>query len=191
MKIVVASGNAHKIEEIKEILKDYEVVSYKNDYPNHPSPDENGSTLRENSFIKARDIKDLYDAIVIADDSGIFCDAINGDPGVHSARYAGEPCDDAKNNSLLIKNLNGKDRTARFRSTICLIEKDDSVHYFEGECVGKIIDIPRGTNGFGYDPHFLPDGFDKTFAEMNADEKNKISHRRKALEKLREYFDKK
>lgn len=191
MKIVVASGNAHKIEEIKEILKDYEVVSYKNDCPNHPSPDENGSTLRENSFIKARDIKDLYDAIVIADDSGIFCDAINGEPGVHSARYAGEPCDDAKNNSLLIKNLNGKDRTARFRSTICLIEKDDSVHYFEGECVGKIIDIPRGTNGFGYDPHFLPDGFDKTFAEMNADEKNKISHRRKALEKLREYFDKK
>lgn len=189
MKIVVASGNAHKIDEIKEILNAWDVISYKNDHPDHKSPEEDGDTLRANAYIKAADIKNLYDEIVIADDSGLFCEALGGDPGVHSARYAGEPCDDAKNNELLIKNLSGKEKTASFRSTICLIEKNGSAYYFEGECKGKIIEDGRGENGFGYDPHFVPDGFEKTFAEMNADEKNKISHRKKALEKLKEYLN--
>lgn len=189
MKIVVASGNAHKIEEIKEILKDWEVISYKKDYPDHKSPVEDGDTLKENSYIKARDIKKLYDEFVIADDSGLFCDALGGEPGVHSARYAGEPCDDKKNSELLIENLKDKDKTARFISTICLIDKDNNQFYFEGECKGKIIDEARGENGFGYDPHFIPDGYDRTFAQMTAVEKNKISHRRKAVQKLKEFLN--
>ena len=126
--------------------------------------------------------------MVLADDSGLFCQALNGDPGVHSARYAGEPCNDKNNNDLLIKNLQGKDRTAEFRSTICLIEEDGKASYFTGTCKGQIIDEPRGDGGFGYDPYFLPDGETKTFAQMSAEEKNKISHRRRALEQLKEYL---
>ena len=186
--IVVASGNAHKIQEIKEILSDWQVISYKEAHPDHESPVEDGDTLEANAFIKANDIKALYDCMVIADDSGLFCQALNGDPGVHSARYAGEPCNDKNNNDLLIKNIQGKDRTAEFRSTICLIEEDGKASYFTGICKGQIIDEPKGDGGFGYDPHFLPDGETKTFAQMSAEEKNKISHRRRALEQLKEYL---
>ncbi|MDY3947006.1 MAG: RdgB/HAM1 family non-canonical purine NTP pyrophosphatase [Ezakiella sp.] len=189
MRIIVASGNAHKIKEIEEILIDHEIISYKQDFKDHKEPVEDGDTLEENAYIKANDIKKLYpNYAVIADDSGLFVDALNGAPGVHSARYAGDEHDDDKNNELLIKNLAGKPREASFISSICFIDKEPL--YFRGEIRGKILEIPRGSGGFGYDPYFLPDGCVKTFAEMNSEEKNKISHRKRALEKLKNFLEK-
>lgn len=194
IKIIVASGNKHKITEIKHILNELDVdvksvYEINNDYD---EPPENGETFEDNAYIKAAAIRNLFsDCYVLADDSGLMVDALNGDPGVHSARYAGEQHNDADNNALLMKNMSNvpeDKRSAKFVSVLCLIEPDGRVNHFRGECEGKIICEPRGDSGFGYDPYFLPNGESKTFAEMMEEDKNMISHRKKALEKLMAYL---
>lgn len=186
MKIFLATSNKHKIDEIKSIfsdMKDIEILSIK-DGIKIPDVVEDKESFEENSVKKATEIANFLNIITIADDSGLCVDALNGEPGVYSARYSGTG-DDLENNKKLIKNLQGiENRKARFVSVITLAKPNGEVYSFRGEVEGEIIDIPRGNTGFGYDPHFFIKDFGKTLAEM-PDMKNKISHRAKALEKLK------
>lgn len=186
MKIFLATSNKHKIDEIKSIfsdMKDIEIFSIK-DGVKIPDVIEDKESFEENSAKKAIEIANFLNTIAIADDSGLCVDALNGEPGVYSARYSGTG-DDLENNKKLIKNLQGiENRKARFVSVITLAKPNGEVYSFRGEVEGEIIDIPRGNTGFGYDPHFFIKDFGKTLAEM-PDMKNKISHRAKALEKLK------
>lgn len=187
MKIFLATGNKHKIEEISDIfseVKDIEILSIK-DGIDIPEVIEDGETFEENSLKKAKEISEFLNMIVIADDSGLCVDALNGGPGVYSARYSEEGTDKA-NNEKLVKNLQGiENRKAKFVSVISLVKPDGKSFSFRGEVEGEIIDIPRGETGFGYDPHFYLKEYGKTLAEM-PELKNKISHRANALEKLKE-----
>lgn len=193
-KIVLSSGNKHKISEIKDILKNmnFEVVS-KNDlgYADF-DVEEDKQTLEENAFKKAEELHKLTGGIVIADDTGLFVDALNGEPGVYSARYAGEPASDGNNKKLLLKNLENvllEKRTAHFKTVIAVIFEDGKKMMAEGRVDGIIAFEERGQNGFGYDPLFIVENTNKTFAEMTEEEKNKISHRAKALMNLREKLE--
>lgn len=196
MKAVLASNNAHKLVEIRDILKDkFEYVYSLKDLGINVDVEETGSTFEENALIKARAIADILgnnEYAVLADDSGICVEALGGAPGVYSARYAGEPCDDAANNSLLLNNLHGlektqqKNRKAYFASVVVALMPDGRHITGEGRAYGQIIDEYRGNNGFGYDPLFLSDELGKTFAEASMQEKNTISHRARALAKLKE-----
>lgn len=187
MKVFLATGNKHKIDEIKAIfseIKNIEILSIK-DGIEIPDVIEDGTTFEENSQKKALEIAQFLNMIAIADDSGLCVDALNGDPGVYSARYSQEGTDKA-NNEKLIKNLKGiEDRKAKFVSVISLAKPDGKVYSFRGEVEGNIIDEARGNTGFGYDPHFYIEKYGKTLAEM-PEIKNQISHRAKALEKLKE-----
>ena len=186
--IVVATGNAHKLTEIEAILgkvmPDVRFVAL-GQLGEFEDPEENGTTFLENAIIKAEAAVEETGFMAIADDSGLVVDALDGEPGVYSARYAGVHGDDAANNAKLLANLESiadEDRTARFKSVVALIDTDGMVTYGEGACEGM---IARGENGFGYDPLFLPaDTPGKTMAELTADEKNAISHRFHALEHL-------
>lgn len=188
MDIIVASNNENKIREIKEIFKDKDVnikslkeINYVSDI------EENGTTFEENSYIKAKTIYDLYHLPVIADDSGLSVDALGGEPGVYSHRYAGDNCDDKANNIKLINNLKQIDnRNAHFVCVITYIKSSGEKIVSRGEVHGLIIDEPKGENGFGYDPYFYIPLLNKTMAELTLEEKNKISHRSKALNKLKE-----
>lgn len=186
MKIFLATGNKHKIDEIKAIfknLKDIEILSIK-DGIEIPEVVEDGDTFEANSAKKALEIAKFTGMITIADDSGLCVDALNGEPGVYSARYSGEGATDASNNAKLIKNLQGiENRKAHFVSVITLGKPDGRSYSFRGEVEGEIIDIPRGDTGFGYDPHFYVAEYGKTLAEM-PEMKNVISHRANALKKL-------
>ena len=186
MKIFLATGNKHKIDEIKAIfknVKDIEILSIK-DGIEIPEVVEDGDTFEANSAKKALEIAKFTGMITIADDSGLCVDALNGEPGVYSARYSGEEATDASNNAKLIKNLQGiKNRKAHFVSVITLGKPDGRAYSFRGEVEGEIIDIPRGDTGFGYDPHFYVAEYGKTLAEM-PEMKNVISHRANALKKL-------
>ena len=186
MKIFLATGNKHKIDEIKAIfknLKDIEILSIK-DGIEIPEVVEDGDTFEANSVKKALEIAKFTGMITIADDSGLCVDALNGEPGVYSARYSGEGATDASNNAKLIKNLQGiENRKAHFVSVITLGKPDGRAYSFRGEVDGEIIDIPRGDTGFGYDPHFYVAEYGKTLAEM-PEMKNVISHRANALKKL-------
>lgn len=145
---------------------------------------ETGNTFHENAFIKAQYIYNLKNKSVLADDSGLEVTALNNEPGVYSSRYAGEPSDSIKNTDKLLNKLKGiAERSARFVTVLCYVSPNGVV-YFEGSVEGNITTEKRGTNGFGYDPVFIPNGFDRTFAEMTFSEKNKISHRAKALKKF-------
>ena len=193
-KIILSSGNKHKIDEIKDILKNmpFDVVS--KDDLGYKDFDvvEDGSTLEENAFKKAEELHMLVGGIVIADDTGLFVDALNGEPGVYSARYAGETVSYKDNNDLLLKNLKNvpmEKRTAKFKTVIAVVFEDGKRIMAEGTCSGKIAFEERGENGFGYDPLFIVDGLDKTFAEMTEEEKNKISHRAKALLNLKKKLE--
>ncbi|MCI5725338.1 MAG: XTP/dITP diphosphatase [Fusobacterium sp.] len=193
MKIFLATGNRHKIDEIKAIFseiskeKNIEILSIK-DGIEIPDVVEDGKTFEENSQKKATEIAKFLNMIAIADDSGLCVDILNGEPGVYSARYSGEGTDEA-NNRKLIKNLQGKaNRKARFVSVISIAKPDGKVFSFRGEVEGEIVDEKRGDTGFGYDPHFYIEEYKKTLAEM-PEIKNKISHRAKALEKLKENLD--
>ncbi len=185
-KIVLASRNTHKIREIKEILavrtgREFEILSL-DDIGYAGDIDENGTTFEENAVIKAS-VPAKMGYIGIADDSGLAVDALNGDPGVYSARFAGEPCDDARNNEKLLSLLGeGTDRTARFVSVVAAVKPDGSILYCRGECPGQILTEGRGNGGFGYDPLFWYAPLHKTFAQLTPEEKNSISHRARALE---------
>lgn len=189
-RIILSTGNAHKIEEIKGILKDmpFEIVS-KNDlgYEDFDVV-EDGSTLEENALKKAVELHKLTGGIVIADDTGLFVDALNGEPGVYSSRYSGEDATYADNNKLLLeklKDLPKEKRSAYFKTVIAVILEDGSKLLAEGICKGQIAFHERGERGFGYDPLFIVEGRNKSFSEMTEEEKNKISHRANALQNLR------
>ncbi len=186
LKIFLATGNKHKIEEISDIFSDIEnveILSIK-DGVEIPEVIEDGTTFEENSKKKAVEIAKFLNMITIADDSGLCVDVLNGEPGVYSARYSGTG-DDLKNNEKLIENLKGvENRKAKFVSVITLAKPNGETFSFEGEILGEIVDNPRGNTGFGYDPHFYVEEYQKTLAQL-PELKNKISHRAKALEKLK------
>lgn len=186
MKLVLASNNKHKIEEIKSILSkngiDAEVLSL-SEIGYTDEIIEDGVSFEENALIKAKTVAALG-YIGIADDSGLCVDALGGAPGIYSARYAGEPCDHAKNNEKILSALHGKkgsERSAAFVSVIACVMPDGSYFTVRGECPGEMLEALQGNGGFGYDPLFRPTGYPLTFAELSFDEKNKISHRAKAL----------
>ena len=198
MKFVIATRNAHKLEEIRAIFDtpsttlrtgdDLDVLSAL-DFPNVPDTIEDRDTLEGNAIKKAQELCDATGLMTLADDSGLEVDALNGAPGVTSARYAGEPCNYAANNAKLLRELDGQDnRRARFRTVIALARPGEEPLTVEGKCEGTIIDELRGSHGFGYDPLFVPDGFDQTFAELPAETKNKISHRALALMEVSKHW---
>lgn len=188
-KLIVASNNAHKIEEIKKILSKYDmkVISLK-EAGIDIDIEETGTTFEENVHIKAEAIRKITKGeMVLADDSGLMVEALGGAPGVYSARYSGEHCDYKENNKKLLRELQGvseEKRKAKFVSAIELIIDDEHIISVVGEVHGFILEKEVGSNGFGYDPLFYYPEFKKTFAEMDSEEKNAISHRGRALEKL-------
>jgi len=191
MRICFVSNNINKIKEIHELpgisadiigLRD---LNIEEDIP------ETGQTLEENSRIKARYVSARYSIPVFADDSGLFVEALNGEPGVYSARYAGPERDSERNIGLLLRKLERvQNRKARFETVITLIEENGNEFQFKGNVHGTIIKNRRGFGGFGYDPVFIPDGYNLTFAEMKSEEKNKISHRFQAVQKLAAHLQK-
>ena len=194
--LVVASNNKNKIREIKQILGDiFEPVSL-SEAGFVSDPEETGSTFLENAVIKARAASEVSGKPAIADDSGLCVFALNGEPGVFSARYACEDgmngnASDEKNNEKLVGKMRGvADRRAVFRSAVAIVWPDGRTVTAEGECPGVIIDEARGSNGFGYDPYFLVEEYGKTFAELDGSIKNRISHRAHALAALREKLEK-
>ena len=183
-KLVVATNNAHKLEEIAAILGDeMELFSLK-DINCHADIPETADTLEGNARQKAMYIYENYGMDCFADDTGLEVDALNGAPGVFSARYAGDGHDSEANMQKLLKELKGNEnRKAQFRTAICLI-MEGKEYLFEGIVKGEIIEEKRGGAGFGYDPIFVPEGYEQTFAELGNDIKNTISHRARAVEKL-------
>ncbi len=191
-RIVFATNNAHKLQEIREILgADFEIVSLKEIGCEEDIP-ETGNTLEENALQKARYVYDHYHIGCFADDTGLEVDALHGAPGVHSARYAeGTDHDSEANMRKLLRELQTEEnRKARFRTVIVLMENSQT-HYFEGIVEGHISKEKQGTEGFGYDPIFVPEGYDKSFAALGEEIKNGISHRARAVKKLAEYLKKK
>lgn len=192
--IVAASRNKHKIEEIEAITKKFGMSIISRDEAGVPPVEieEDGETFEENSFKKANEIMKLCGKITLADDSGLMVDYLGGAPGVYSARFAGEDGNDEKNNDKLLKLLDGvpaKERTAKFVSVITMVYPDGTVLSARGECPGRIITVPTGDGGFGYDPLFVPDGYEKTFAQLTPEEKNAISHRAAALVELEKLLE--
>lgn len=200
MKLIVATNNEHKLAEIRAILGESIEVLSLNDINLNADIEETGASLMENSHLKAAFVAKYLDRqnfphpyAVIADDTGLMVDALNGEPGVHTARYAGNDNDSEANMQLLLKNLEGNDnRKAHFSTIITMIEEKNEyivhIKYFEGRVDGTILTEKHGSQGFGYDPIFCPDGYDKSFAELGDDIKNKISHRAKAVEQVAEYL---
>lgn len=188
MKLIFATNNAHKLAEVQAVLGDgYELVTPRQMGITEEIP-ETASTLEGNARQKARYLYERTGLDCFADDTGLEVDALDGAPGVHSARYATDGHDFEANTRLLLHNMEGKeDRRARFRTAIILIEGGEE-HLFEGRVEGEITCEPAGCGGFGYDPVFRPEGYKQTFAEMSADEKNSISHRARAVAKLVEYL---
>lgn len=183
MKLVFATNNAHKLSEIKEAVSQFEVVGLK-EFNIHEDIPETGTTLKENAWQKAHYIHERFGVNCFADDTGLEVEALNGAPGVYSARYAGAHCSYTDNNTKLLEELKHKDnRKAQFKTVICLILNGE-IHYFEGVCAGEILTDYQGKDGFGYDPLFLPDGYTRSFAQMTTEEKNTISHRGLAVKKL-------
>lgn len=195
-KIVFATNNLHKLEEIRQILGDNMEVLSLSDIDCHADIPETADTLEGNALQKARYVWDHYHMSVFADDTGLEVDALDGAPGVHSARYAdGEGHDSEANMQKLLRELDGKTlRTAHFRTVIALLlasksgAAEPTVHLFEGRVDGTIATTKRGTAGFGYDPLFVPDGYNESFAELGTEVKNTISHRARAVARLCEFF---
>src|SRR5690554_951573 len=185
MEICFATNNKKKLEEVKAALTgtDIHILSLEEIGCREELP-ETGDTLDDNAFQKARYVHENYGISCFADDSGLEVEALDGEPGVYSGRYAGEPRSDSKNIVLLLDKLNGNEhRTACFRTVIALI-LEVKEHSFDGVAEGKITELPIGSGGFGYDPVFRPKGQEKTFAELDLEEKNAISHRGIAVRKL-------
>ncbi len=188
--VVIASNNLNKIREFKSILS-IPGIEFKGlkEMGIDIDVEENGNSFFDNALIKAKAISEKYNVIAISDDSGLEVEALNGAPGIYSARYAGTH-DDEDNNRLLLKNLQGvENRKARYVCNIVVYYPNGKYLSVEDYCYGYIIDDRRGTNGFGYDPYFYVDEYKKTLAEVSLEEKNKISHRAKALRRLKEKLD--
>lgn len=185
-ELILASNNAHKVEEIKSILEDYRILTLK-DINYTEEIVEDGTTFEENALIKARTICKYSGKTAISDDSGLSVDLLDERPGVYSARYSKEQTDE-KNIEKVLLELNGQKSKAKFVSVIALVKPDGTELTFRGECHGEIIFEKRGTNGFGYDPIFYVPSLDKTFAELSAEQKNSISHRKQSLEKFSQYL---
>ena len=187
--LYLATQNKHKVEELSALLQDHFTVRDLSTLALTEEIPETGHTLTENSLQKARYIAEKFQVTCLADDSGLEVEALGGAPGVYSARYAGEPKDDQANLQLLLQNLRGNaNRRARF-VTVLTYFAAGSYHSFEGEIQGTIVESPRGTQGFGYDPVFQPEKEHRTFAEMTLAEKNVIAHRARALEKFKNFLD--
>lgn len=189
-KLVFATNNAHKLEEVRAVVGNkFEILSLK-EIGCLEDIDEPGETLQENALIKARYVKEKYGYDCFGDDTGLEVEALDGAPGVYSARYAGGDHDSVANMQKLLKELNGAiNRKAHFRTVIALI-MDGKEYLFEGKINGAIIEEQRGTTGFGYDPIFMPDGYNQTFAELGSEVKNNVSHRALAVKALCEFLEK-
>ena len=189
MKLVFATHNLHKLKEIEALLPEGIELLSLSDIECYEDIAETANTIEGNALIKAKYIKERYQYNVFADDTGLEVLALNNAPGVFSARYAGAEKSDKANIELLLKNMEGKEeRKARFKTVIALC-LDSKRHTFEGIVEGTISTCPVGQNGFGYDPIFIPEGYKETFAELSAEEKNRISHRGKAFEKLLKFLN--
>ena len=187
-QLILATHNDHKAKEFRDILPQYSVQTLA-DLGHDDEIKETATSLEGNSFIKAETVFKRYGHVVISDDSGLEVDALNGAPGVYSARYAGDPRNDQRNTEKLLDELQGaSNRKAQFRTVITLMNTENSFQ-FEGIIRGTIAKSPRGEAGFGYDPVFIPEGVQQTFAELTANEKNKISHRANAIEKLLHFLN--
>lgn len=188
MPLVIATRNRHKLDEIRAIL-DFAPATITSalDYPDIPDVEESSNTFAGNALLKAHALAHATGAWTMADDSGLEVDALHGAPGIYSARFAGEPVDYAANNKKLLGLLEGvANRKACFRTVLALVSPDGRNWTVEGRCPGHIHTSPRGNQGFGYDPLFIPEGETLTFAEMPVDRKNRISHRARALEAARD-----
>lgn len=191
MDLLMATHNAHKTREIQRILGAKFAVRDLSERPDISKPLENGKTFEENAILKVIAASRGLPSLVIADDSGLEVDALGGAPGIYSARYAGGKATDKANIDKLLRELTRQNvpadqRTARFRCVVAAARNGTLLRTFEGVVEGTIVDLPRGSHGFGYDPVFQPKGFDQTFGEMASQLKNKISHRAKAIVALRE-----
>ena len=190
MDLLLATRNAHKMREFRELLgPGFDVIDLSS-FPEIAIPKETGRTFEENAILKAIAASKQLPSLVIADDSGLEVDTLGGAPGVFSARYAGENAGDVSNVDKLLRKLRKQNiatekRSARFRCVIALAQNGKVLGVFEGFVEGKIVDPPRGSGGFGYDPIFEPNGFDQTFAEMTPESKNQFSHRGQAIAALR------
>lgn len=194
-RLIFATGNQNKLKEIKEIFADlpFEIVSMK-DAGIVSDPDENGETFEDNALIKARDVFEKCHETVMSDDSGLEIDYLGKEPGVHSARFMGHDTSYDLKNAELLRRLEGvpfEKRTARFVCACALILPDGTEHVVRETMEGHIAETPSGNNGFGYDPIFIPDGYDVTSADISPEEKNQISHRGKALRQMYHFLSQK
>ena len=197
MQILVATGNTHKLQELVRVLPAFlpngEKMEYKglSDF-NITPPEETGTTLAENAILKATYAARQSGLWALSDDTGLEVDFLNGAPGVHTARYAGDDCNTQANNQKLLRALESvpfEKRTARFKTVACLAVPDGKTQLFEGVCEGHIATDYHGTNGFGYDPIFIVDELGKSFAQLTADEKNAVSHRGRAFRKVGDWLE--
>lgn len=187
--LLVATRNVHKSAEIAAMLGECFRVRDLSAVPEAPEVEETGTTFAENARLKALGISAVVPGLVLADDSGLEVDALEGAPGVYSARYAGTAGDDGANNARLMREMHGvENRAARFRCVMVLSRGDEVLGQFDGSVEGRIVDTARGGGGFGYDPFFVPDGHHQTFAELGAEVKNTLSHRARALEKFLQWL---
>jgi XTP/dITP diphosphohydrolase len=189
--LLMATRNAHKTREIGQMLGSGWRVSDLLSIPHSPAMEETGATFEENAILKALAISRVFTGLVLADDSGLEVDALGGAPGVRSARFAGESANDAANRRALIqllKNLPGSELKARFRCVMVLATQGELLGSFEGTVEGKVIPEERGFGGFGYDSMFIPSGYSETFAELQPEIKNSLSHRGRALAKVLEFL---
>ncbi|SRR5690554_3697812 len=188
-RFYIATTNKGKLKEYEQMFNqlNIDIVSLYEKYPEAQDVEETGMSFKENAILKAEAYSEAFQINVLADDSGLVVDALNGEPGIYSARYAGEAKDDQKNLQKVLKKLievPHEDRTGAFICAIALAQPGKETIVVEGRCDGIIATEPKGTEGFGYDPIFIPDGYKETLAELGDDEKNKISHRRRALDKI-------
>jgi XTP/dITP diphosphohydrolase len=187
-KLIIATRNHHKTRELAAMLGADWVVEDLTNHRELPEPEENGATFEENAAIKALAAAHAFHGLVLADDSGLEVDALNGAPGIRSARYAGDKATDKQNRDRLLSELAAREHvaeqpmTARFRCAIVIAKAGEILGTFSGAVEGRIVMVEAGSGGFGYDPLFIPDGFDETFAELDGDTKNRLSHRARAME---------
>lgn len=189
-ELIIASNNKGKISEIKTLISGVRLLSLK-DIGFDKEVEEPYDTFRENAYTKAKAVHNYCGKNVFSDDSGLCVNALKGKPGVHSAYYSGLPRDNNRNTAMLLQNMIAvKDRSAYYIAIICLIW-DGEAHYFEGKCNGHIHENRAGDGGFGYDPIFIPEGYDKTFGELSPDIKNRLSHRGEAVRKMVSFIENK